>query len=117
MASHTKSRTMSVSKQIEKYCAEHKDAWIPSGEIQRMEFKNKDGTLATPRSLVRRLQELENQKILAVQHLSKKQTSEYRWIPHDWRTRYNTLVEREEKGLGMWKQLSTGVTLQAVEVV
>lgn len=31
--------------------------WYSSGSLQRMPFKNKNGTLATPRTLVRRLQE------------------------------------------------------------
>lgn len=32
-------------------------AWWASGQLQKMGFKNKDGTEATPRSLVRRLEE------------------------------------------------------------
>jgi len=31
--------------------------WHNSGQLQRMPFKNKNGSLATPRTLVRRLQE------------------------------------------------------------
>ena len=31
--------------------------WFSSGALQRMFFKNKNGSLATPRTLVRRLQE------------------------------------------------------------
>lgn len=31
--------------------------WFSSGALQRMPFKNKNGSLATPRTLVRRLQE------------------------------------------------------------
>lgn len=31
--------------------------WYSSGALQRMPFKNKNGSLATPRTLVRRLQE------------------------------------------------------------
>lgn len=32
-------------------------AWFSSGELQRRAWENKDGTLATPRSIVRRLEE------------------------------------------------------------
>lgn len=31
--------------------------WHSSGQLQRMEWRNRNGTLATPRSIVRRLQE------------------------------------------------------------
>ena len=31
--------------------------WYSSGSLQRMPFKNRNGSLATPRTLVRRLQE------------------------------------------------------------
>lgn len=37
---------------------ENSNKEFASGEIQRMSFTNKNGTLATPRSLVRRMQEL-----------------------------------------------------------
>lgn len=46
---------------------ENSNKEFASGEIQRMSFSNKNGTLATPRSLVRRMQELcEEGKILNV---------------------------------------------------
>jgi len=93
---------MSVEHQIEQYCEKYKDAWHASGSLQRMEWRNDDGSLSVPRTIVRRLQNLENKKILAVQHTGKKQTAEYRFIPHDWRTKYVTLKEREEKNLTMW---------------
>jgi len=94
----------SVENQIIKYCADFKDSWHASGSLQRVEWRNKDNSLATPRSVVRRLQELENAKILAVQHQGKKGTAEYRYIPLDWRHKYVTLKEREEKNLTMWGQ-------------
>jgi len=31
--------------------------WFASGDLQRKEWRNKNGTLATPRSIVRRLEE------------------------------------------------------------
>lgn len=49
---------MSVPKQLVAYLASVAPAQVSSGELQRMEWKNDDGTLATPRSVVRRLEEL-----------------------------------------------------------
>lgn len=94
---------MSVEYTIESYLSKHADAWHQSGELQRMEWWNNDHTKAVPRSVVRRLQEMENAKVIAVQHTGKKKTAEYRWIPYEWRSRYNTLKDREENNLPMWK--------------
>lgn len=43
-----------------------------SGDLQRMIFKNRNGTTATARSLVRRLQELAEQNIIDVTYPDNK---------------------------------------------
>lgn len=54
--------------------------WISSGEMQRREIKNKDGTLATPRTLVRRAEELVEDGKLEVEYRNKGH-SFYRFNP------------------------------------
>lgn len=46
----------SVSQQLIDFLAANPSKWN-SGSLQRMEWFNKNGTLATPRSIVRRLEE------------------------------------------------------------
>ena len=46
----------SAASNIIKFLRENPQ-WFPSGELQRMRFQNKDGTLASPKSIPRRLQE------------------------------------------------------------
>ncbi len=54
----------SVEQQLLDFFRTHSTERYPSGELQRMVWSNKNGTIATPRSVVRRLQELcEEQKI------------------------------------------------------
>lgn len=101
---------MTAEKQIEAYCKENADVWHPAGRLQRMEWKNEDGTTAIPKSISRRLQELENKRVLAVRHTGAKNTAEYRYVPGGDRSRYNTLQEREEKSLPMWKPLALAST-------
>ena len=47
----------SVSTQLKEFLGKNAGEYA-SGELQRMEWKNRDGTTATPRTIVRRLQEL-----------------------------------------------------------
>lgn len=46
----------------------HAGEVFASGDIQRMEWRNKNATLATPRSIVRRLEELTEEGILKVEY-------------------------------------------------
>jgi len=46
----------SVEQQLIDFLAANPSKWA-SGDLQRREWRNKNGTLATPRSIVRRLEE------------------------------------------------------------
>ena len=46
----------SVETQLVDFLAANPSKWA-SGELQRLDWRNKNGTLATPRSIVRRLEE------------------------------------------------------------
>lgn len=59
----------SVSQQLLDYLHQNKGVFA-SGTIQRMEWRNANGTLATPRSLVRRLQELAERGEIQVQEIN-----------------------------------------------
>lgn len=47
-----------VPQQLIAYFRANAGKWIASGEVQRLQWRNKNGTTAVPRSIVRRLQEL-----------------------------------------------------------
>ena len=96
---------MSVEKQVETYCQKNPEVWHASGGLQRIEWKNSDGTLATPRSIVRRLQEMQNESVLAVRYVGRKHTPEYRWIPREWRARY--VPSHSQGNDGKWQALQT----------
>lgn len=61
---------MTVPEQLTQYLKEQM-SYISSGTLQKMDWKNEDGTLATPRSVVRRLQELVEDGTLAVENREK----------------------------------------------
>jgi hypothetical protein len=50
----------SVEQSLLEFFQTHVGEVFESGELQRRTWRNKNGTLATPRSVVRRLQELAN---------------------------------------------------------
>ena len=47
---------LSISSQLVKFLQQNR-GWFASGDLQRMKWFNKSGSLATPRSIVRRLEE------------------------------------------------------------
>jgi len=67
----------SVRKQLEDYLRDKSPLDFASGTLQRFAWKNKNGTLATPRSIVRRLEELAEDKILIVFY--ENGSARYRW--------------------------------------
>ena len=54
----------SVPKQLLDYLRANPDMQFPSGSLQRMQWKNQNGTLATPRTVVRRLQDLAKEGLI-----------------------------------------------------
>lgn len=68
---------MTVPEQLTAYLKGTAPAQVSSGELQRLIWKNENGTMATPRSIVRRLQELVNDGVLVVEH--KKKHAWYSW--------------------------------------
>lgn len=78
-------------------------SWIPSGELQRMVWIRKDGKTATPRTIVRRLEELEGASEIAVQYDGLN--AKYRSIPDDWKGRYIPTNKRAHKYSNeIWKK-------------
>ena len=61
---------MTVQDQLVEYLRQE-PGWTASGAIQRHEWKNEDGTMATPRSIVRRLQEKVEDGTLEVMYGNK----------------------------------------------
>jgi DNA-binding HxlR family transcriptional regulator len=57
---------MSISDQLAKFLREG-HGWIASGDLQRMEWLDKRGNLATPSNISRRLRELAAEGVLEVQ--------------------------------------------------
>lgn len=92
-----------LREQLVHYLFLNKDEFVASGQLQRMIWKNR-GKTATPRSVVRRLEEAENMCQIAVSY--KNGSAQYRWIPHEWRERYVRAIERKNLGLSpntLWK--------------
>jgi len=61
----------SVSEQLRDYLQSVAPTQVSSGDLQRMTWTNKDGTLAVPRTVVRRLQELAEEGTLTVETKKK----------------------------------------------
>lgn len=57
----------SVSQQLADYLKSVAPAQVASGELQRMIWRNKNGSTAVPRSVVRRLEELVEDRTLTVE--------------------------------------------------
>ena len=92
---------MSVENNIELYLKENKDSWHSGAALCRMEFKNDDKTTAAPKSISRRLQEMQEESVIAVRYAGVKRTSEYRWIPYHLRVRY---IPSNSQGVnGSWR--------------
>ena len=58
----------SVSTQLEDFLRSHKGEVFASGDLQRMSWSNRNGSLATPRSIVRRLEELAEEGVIKVEY-------------------------------------------------
>ena len=61
----------SLPEQLKEYLASVYPAHVSSGELQRMKWKNRDGTEPAPRTVVRRLEELAEDKTLSVDYREK----------------------------------------------
>lgn len=57
----------SISQQLADYLKTVAPAQIASGELQRLTWRNKNGSIAVPRSVVRRLEELVEDGTLQVE--------------------------------------------------
>lgn len=60
----------SAQERIKEWLRENPE-WYASAHLQRLPWPNKDGTLASPRSVVRRLEELAEEGILEVEYRGK----------------------------------------------
>lgn len=85
----------SARENIREYIKREYPNWIHSGELQRMIFKNRDGTTAMPKIVVRRVQELENERDIAVKY--ENGSSLYKFIPPVVRRYYITSEDRKQK--------------------
>lgn len=61
---------MTVPERLEAYL-KSVGTWVASGSLQKMDWLNEDGTLASPRTVVRRLEELAEEGILKVEYRDK----------------------------------------------
>lgn len=91
---------MSAQCKILSYIEANPNEWHTSGQLQFMDFKNEDGTRALPRTIVRRLQNLEENSFIAVTYKNKR--TQYRFIPKEWRDRYIPVSLRGNQNT-LWK--------------
>jgi len=73
----------------------------PSGELQRMDFKSKNGTNIAPRTIVRALQHLEEDSKIAVKY-GNRNHSHYRYLQEHERDNYIPTAERTHPNQ-IWK--------------
>ena len=86
---------MSAQDKVLEYIKSRPKEWHPSGNLQRMEWKNKRGTNATPRTIVRRLEELENEKLIAVGYDGLN--AKYRYLEEKHRANYKPANKRAHR--------------------
>lgn len=82
---------MPLKNQLVVYLKKHSQEWHPSGTLQRMVWQGRRGNSA-PRTVVRRLEELENESMVAVGY--NGMNAEYRYIHPDLRPKYKRTRDR-----------------------
>lgn len=94
----------SLQKSIYSFFFKEKNSWINSGELERMVFKNRNGTVAKPTSVTRRIRELEEMRLIAVKYEGATQSALYKFIPRELRANYIPVSKRPgHKKNVMWK--------------
>lgn len=89
---------LTLREQLQAYFRQHTDEWVPSGVIQRAEFKNKqDGTTYTPQNVGRTLRTMENGKSIAVTYYGHKKSARYKLLPTYLKAYYLNVTERKQQ--------------------
>lgn len=78
---------MTLREQITKHCR-NKPEWIASGELQRLELKDRNGKTVSPQTIGRMLRYMEVRKLLAVKYIGDKQHAHYKHLPEYLRKYY-----------------------------
>ena len=61
----------SAEQNLLKFLRDDYPNWYAAAQLERMEFRNEDGTLASGKSINRRLQELRSEGLLEVEYRNK----------------------------------------------
>lgn len=79
-------RKPTLRDKLVKYLFDCKDIWVAKGAIQRMQWRNENGTLYIGDTVGRALRDAEENCFIAVKHTGKN--TQYKWIPFHLRPRY-----------------------------
>lgn len=93
----------SVSQQLLEYLRSNPNMSFPSGSLQRIDWKNARGTMATPRSIVRRLQELTENGLIQVEY--RNGAASYSVDKTKLPVRYDYIEEKLPTGEVVMKQI------------
>lgn len=92
---------MSAQENILTFLRQNYPNIYSSGELQRMEWKNDDGTTGTPAIIQRRLRNLEEKKEIAVTYEGAKNHAHYQYLPEYKRAEYKPTALRKDSKAGL----------------
>lgn len=70
--------------------------WVSSGAIERLVFKNRNGTTAKPSSVSRALRTLEEKRFIAIKYEGATNTATYKYLPQEYRKNYLPISSRSQ---------------------
>lgn len=86
-----------LSDRLLHYLYQNKDSWVHSGEFERMQWKNRRGTVSKPSTVSRALRLLEQERKIAVKYEGAQHSALYKYIPKHMRPNY---VPTAMRGVG-----------------
>lgn len=96
-------RKPTLRDKLVKYLFDCKDSWVAKGAIQRMQWRNENGTLYIGDTVGRALRDAEENCFIAVKHTGKN--TQYKWIPFHLRPRYIPTSMRDDDTVLFRKEL------------
>lgn len=87
-------KSNTVRANIKAYLRQRANDWVASGELQRVEFKGRDGWAVTPQVVGRTLRSMEENSLVAVKYLGPKHHAHYKYLPDFLQKHYVPVMQR-----------------------